>query len=110
MSDELRVLRAVPVVCSLDGPSLAARAAGLSALMASALAEADRTPNGDLRLRFRRLAGVEAALEDLARRERECCPTVRWRVRPAGEDVLVTIAGPPEAAPLLDAMADLGRS
>jgi hypothetical protein len=93
MSDALHVLRAGSAACSLDQAALAARAAELSALDARALVDASRAPTGELRLRYRRLAGVEAALEDLARRERECCPSLRWRVRPAGSEVLVVIAG-----------------
>ena len=104
MSEVLRVLRTGPA-CSLDEAALAARADELSALAARALLDATRGPSGDLRLRYRRRAGVEAALEDLARRERECCPALRWRVRPAGSEVLVVISGPPEAASILDGIA-----
>jgi hypothetical protein len=92
VSDALLVLRAEGT-CSLGEAELAARAAELSALDARALIDASRAPTGELRLRYRRLPGVEAALEDLARRERECCPAVRWRVRPAGSEVLVVILG-----------------
>jgi len=107
VSRALRVLRAGPAACSLDEAALVARAAELSALGERALVDVARAPTGELLLRYRRRAGVEAALEDLARRERECCPAMRWRVRPAGADVLVAIAGPPEAAPVLDAIASL---
>ncbi len=42
--------------------------------------------------------------DDLVERERECCPFLDIRVEPEGERLVVSIRGPSEAQPVLDAI------
>jgi hypothetical protein len=58
-------------------------------------------------LRFRDEPGVRQAVEDLARRERECCPFLDIDVSKAGNQVVLAIGAAASDRPALDAFYEL---
>jgi len=91
----------LPIACTLTGASLQERAQWLRRLGAAALIEGAR--DGDrLELRFRPRAADD--VRELVRAERECCPFLGFELRPAGEEVRLTVTGPSDAGPVLDGM------
>ena len=85
--------RPVPVACSLDAAALAERQAEIDELV--------RLPSEGLRLHFRGSKSVRAAVHDIARREQECCPFFQFSFEEHHEDLLVGVAAPIDARPLL---------
>ena len=93
--------RPLPIACTLTGASLAERAAWLRRLGTAALIEGVRS--GDrLALRFRPEAADD--IRELVRAEAECCPFLSFERRDRKRDLLLTVAGPPQAGPVLDDM------
>ena len=91
----------LPIACTLTGASLVERAAWLRRLGEAALISGER--RGDrLELRFRSAAADD--VRELVRAEGECCPFLAFEVHPAGDEVALSVTGPPEASPVLDDM------
>jgi hypothetical protein len=91
----------LPIACTLQGASLAERAEWLRRLGSEALIEGAR--RGDrLELRFQAQAADD--IRELVRAERECCPFLDFEVERAGEEVALSVTGPPEAVPVLEDM------
>ncbi len=80
----------LPVACSLDAASGAARLARWRALAEKAQVSVERTPD-HLVVRYRSGAGVQHELETLAEAERECCPFAAWEVSQDQEQVILRI-------------------
>ena len=97
-----------PHACSLSPSELSQRGAEVRALAGSALVDRERRDGGVV-LTFRGERAVHAAVEDLARRERECCPFLDIDVAESGGRVTLTIAAAPEDAAALDAFYELAR-
>ena len=94
----------LPIACSLGPDDAAARGDEWRRVAAQALVERIREP-GSARLRFRTMAGVRQTLDDLVEAERECCPFLTLALTEEGGEIVLSIAGPPEADPVLDAFA-----
>src|SRR5262245_351704 len=94
-----------PIACTLDAEAQRQRGREFEDLARAALLERRRL-EGALRLRYRRSEGVEAAVRDLVARERQCCSFLRFELNVAGDEIHLSISGPPEAAPILDAIFD----
>jgi len=58
-----------------------------------------------VRLRFRAADGVEGSLRALVAAERECCPFLDFELASEEDELVLRIAGPPQALPILDAFA-----
>jgi hypothetical protein len=101
-------VKELPVACSLTGPQAAERAEEFRELARRALAGRDRR-DGALLLRFRSEPGVAEQVEDLAARERECCPFLEVEVGAREGEVELSIAADPEARSVLDAFYELTR-
>jgi hypothetical protein len=91
----------LPIACTLTGASLAERAAWLRRLGDAALVEGAREGNR-LLLEFRPEAADD--VRELVRAENECCPFLGFEVRATEEAVGLTVTGPQDAGPVLDAM------
>jgi hypothetical protein len=92
--------------CSLSPGEAAGRAEEFRALAQQWLSGRDRSPD-QVRLRFRDEPGVHEAVEDLARRERECCRFLALRVERAAGEVTLAIGAAPEDRAALDAFYEL---
>jgi hypothetical protein len=100
----------VPVEsCTLPTTTQPLRVAEFDDLFAEALTDVER-PRGDhVRLVMSGPTGLRDRLQDLARRETECCSFFTFAVTtPAGDPatVLVDIAVPPNRADVLTALVD----
>jgi len=94
------------IACSLSAAQLSERGDELGELAGRALAGRERE-DGRVRLRFRAEPGVAEQVEDLARRERECCPFLDLSVEREDGLVTLSIAGGPDTAPMLDGFYEL---
>ena len=99
MSGELRA-------CSLPADEQGDRAAEFRALAASALVARERD-GGAVTLSFRDEPAVREAVEDLVRRERECCSFLDFSVGRNGDRVTLAIGAGPEDRAALDAFYEL---
>jgi hypothetical protein len=96
----------VPVACSLTAEEQTDRAGELRELADRALAERHREP-GRVVLSFKAASGVEEQIEDLARRERECCPFLTISVERDEDLVALSIGAGPDADAALEAFYGL---
>ena len=94
----------LPVACSLTAAEQGERADEFRELARRALLSRQREP-GRVVLSFR--AGVEGQLEDLARRERECCPFLEISVERGDDVVALSIGAARDADAALDAFYEL---
>jgi hypothetical protein len=96
----------LPVACSLTAEEQIDRAGELRELADRALVERRREA-GRVVLRFKAGPAVEEQIEDLARRERECCPFLEISVERDEDLVALSIGAGPDADAALDAFYDL---
>jgi hypothetical protein len=91
-----------PMACDMstatDTPE--ERRAAYDRLFARALVSRERRDNGVV-LRLRAGDGVQAAVENLARKEAGCCPFADYRIEAAGDELIWTITA--DAPTFLDA-------
>jgi hypothetical protein len=99
----------LPKSCSLAPSEGAARAAELRELARRALRTRERD-DARVLLRYRAEEGVAAAVEDLARRERECCPFLDISVSVDDGEVTLAIEAAPEDRAALDAFYELAET
>ena len=78
------------VACSLAPGDLAGRRDQWLRLSERALLE-KKPIRGGVRLRFRRLDGVEGELRKLAELERDCCSFAAWSVKSEGPDLTLEV-------------------
>jgi hypothetical protein len=90
-----------PIACSLTPAGRVQRAELVAALAADALLDRKRD-EASLVLRFRGSPGVEERVRTWAALEAECCPFLTMLVVAEGSVVTLRIAGPPEAAGIID--------
>jgi hypothetical protein len=95
-----------PHACSLSPGEKGDRAAEFHGVAARALVERERSV-GMVRLSFRDEPEVRSAVEDLAARERECCPFLDLDVALHDERVTLTIGAAAEDRAALDAFYEL---
>ncbi len=92
------------VACSLGRAGLADRALDIQALVRSSSFIGSELVDGQLVWRFRNSAAAERRVLELARAEHRCCPFFGFDVDRDGEELVLRIAGPPEASALLEAL------
>jgi hypothetical protein len=95
-----------PAACSLSPGESSQRAHEFRALAQRALVSRERR-DGAVVLTFRTEPGVREAAEDLARRERECCPFLDFRVEERDSHVALAIGAAPEDRAALDVFYEL---
>ena len=94
----------LPLACSLTAGEQSERADEFRELAARALLQREREP-GRLLLSFRDEAAEQ--VEDLARRERECCPFLEISVARSDDAVLLSLGAAPDADAALDPFYEL---
>ena len=99
MSEPLRA-------CSLSPSEQVGRGEEFRTLARRALASRERH-DGEVVLGFRAEPGIREAVEDLAARERECCPFLDLRVDESDGEVALHIGAAPEDRAALDAFYEL---
>lgn len=92
-----------PLACTLPADALATRREDLAALARRALQRAERV-DGGVRLWF--APDAAASVEAAVALERECCGFLELVVE-HGEEVVVTVRGPAEAAGVLEGLLTL---
>jgi hypothetical protein len=89
-----------PIACTLSPGQYAERTDELAALAARALRSRERTPAGE-RLMFADSPQIERELRDVIAAESRCCAFLRMDLRRTGEGLVLDIAGPPDARPII---------
>ena len=92
-----------PIACTLAPGRYDARTAELAALADRALHSRERTPEGE-RLVFAHTARTERELRAVIAAEARCCPFLRMRLARADGGLVLDVAGPPEARPIIAAL------
>ena len=98
-----------PIACTLSPAGLRDRRADWQALADRALIAAERSGPALVRQRYRDDPGVAEELERLATLERECCAFLAMTVRRAAGEVVLEVAGPAEAEPVLEQFLVAGK-
>lgn len=94
----------IPVACSL-GPNEAVDQLGEWEALQRRLLAVERIDGG---IRMRLPGELRSTIEDLARREQNCCRFLAIAVHLDGDDTMVEITSDqPEAAPVIDLLAGL---
>ena len=100
-----------PLACSLSGRQLAERGAELRELLGgSGLLAAVREAPGALRIELRDAPDLRERLARAIELERACCPFLQIVIEDAERCVALRIAGPPDAAPVIDGFEELART
>ena len=89
-----------PIACTLGTAEYKDRTAELAALAERALRSRERTPNG-VRLVFADRADVERDLHSMIAAESSCCAFLRMDLARRDEGLVLDIAGPQDARPLI---------
>jgi hypothetical protein len=91
----------LPIACTLTADGVTARLALIDALAADGLL--DRTPtDAGLRLRLRNTAEIEHRTRELIAAESRCCAFLEFSLGRDGGDLVLDIAGPQDARPVIE--------
>ena len=99
----------LPYACTLAPGQRRDRVAFIEALVRDALLELDDIPRG-VRARFRRSPDVEDRVRLLAAAEARCCGFLSFAVGREEGAVSLSITGPPEVRPAIEAFFAAARS
>jgi hypothetical protein len=91
---------AQPIACTLGPGQYQDRAGELAALAARALRSRDQTPDGE-RLIFTGGEDTERELRAVIAAESSCCPFLRMDLERTAEGLVLDIAGPADARPII---------
>ena len=94
-----------PIACSLLPTELSDRRGVWERLSERAFRERRPIPDG-VQLVFAAQEGVESELKELARLEAQCCSFADWKVERRGEEVVLDVTAPAEAADAVRALFD----
>jgi hypothetical protein len=92
----------LPIACSLSDGEQSRRLAEIGAVGRDALRGIDR--NGELR--FRSDPSTRQRLQAVIAAESECCPFLTFELRDQAGELILAIAGPDEAGPLVRELID----
>ena len=91
----------LPIACTLTPDGMTARLALIDALAADGLI--DRTPtDAGLRVRLRDTPEVEQRTRELVAAESECCAFLDFTLDREGGELVLDIAGPEDARPVIE--------
>ena len=93
------------IACSLRPTELSDRRALWERLSERALRKRRPIPGG-MQLVFAARRGVEVELRELARLEAQCCSFADWKVQRRGEEVVLDVTAPADAADAVRALFD----
>lgn len=96
----------IPLACSLSATDLVDRRLEF-AEVASSLLSYEPTEDG-ARFHFSPSSGFAARLADLTTREKECCPFFEFRIEDRGDEIVLEVAAPPEARPIVASLFAVG--
>ena len=100
----VRARKPMPIACSLSDADLRLRGAELRGIFESAAVE--RLPDG-VRLRLEDAEGRAGQVHELVRKERECCPSLRFEVTESAGQITVDVTAPEQGEELLEAFGSL---
>jgi hypothetical protein len=100
MRDHVAMPIELPIACTLTPAELRERQDQLGALAARALRSRERTAAGE-RLTFAGGEDVERALRAAIDAEARCCPFLRMELRRDGDVLVLDVAAPDEARPIV---------
>ena len=89
-----------PIACTLTADQLRGRVHDLAALAARALRSRERTAGGE-RFTFAATAATEAELRAVIAAEASCCACLRTDLRRTEDGLVLDVAGPDEARPII---------
>jgi MerR family transcriptional regulator, copper efflux regulator len=98
--------RSAPLACSLAPGDLAGRIDRIAALGRRSLEVAQRTDEGGAILTFKSDAGTRGELAEIVAAETRCCPFLELTVREGERAVVLEVAGPTDAAPVVDELVE----
>jgi len=91
----------LPIACTLTSDGMTARRALIEALAADGLIDRTSTDTG-LRARLRDTPEIERRTHELIAAESECCAFLDFNLDRDGDDLVLDIAGPEDARPVID--------
>jgi hypothetical protein len=91
----------LPIACTLTPDGMTARLALIEALAADGLLHRTPTDTG-LRLRLRDTPEIEQRTRALVAAESECCAFLDFELRREDGELVLDIAGPADARPVID--------
>lgn len=98
--------KTTPLTYSSDGDDLLAIVQTFRGAMTEGLVARERTATG---VRFQMRPAAAAAVREFVRREQACCPFFTFDFVEKGPDLVLGIAGPEAASPLLDLLFQLAK-
>ena len=97
----------LPIACTLTPDAMDARLGLFDALAADGLLERTVTDAG-LRVRLRDTPEIERRTRELVAAESTCCAFLDFELGREGGDLVLTIAGPADARPVIDMFLPAG--
>jgi len=94
-----------PVACTLGANELEQRLAAIAEIGADSLISHDLKDGRHL-LRFRRGAASQGQLGEIVAAEARCCPFLDLSLCTDGDELVLSIAAPPDAQAVADGLAD----
>jgi hypothetical protein len=91
----------LPIACTLSPDGVTARRALIDALAVDGLIDRTTTDKG-LRVRLRDAPEIERRTRELVAAESKCCAFLDFSLERQGEHLVLDIAGPEHARPVLD--------
>ena len=91
----------VPIACTLPPDGFAARIGHIDALAADGLIDRTDTEHG-VRVRLRDTPEIEQRARELVAAESRCCAFLDFTVGRDGDALVLDIAGPEDARPVID--------
>ena len=91
----------IPIACTLSPDGLQARLALIDTLAADGLLSRTATPSG-MRIRLRDEPGIEQRTRQLVAAESRCCAFLTFQLGRDAGDLVLDIAGPRDARPVID--------
>jgi MerR family transcriptional regulator, copper efflux regulator len=91
----------IPIACSLTAAEYRQRVDEAGAITQTALRE--RQPiHGGARLTFADIDDVHERLERFVAAESKCCPFLTMQLTTTGQEVVLEVTGPADAAPIIE--------
>jgi hypothetical protein len=100
----LKLTEALPIACSLGTSDLRRRLAEIAAIGAESLT-GHQADEGRHLLRFRADSGTRRRLEEIVAAEAECCAFLDLALEERDDELLLSIAAPPDGQAVADELA-----
>ena len=99
-------MRDVPIACSLSATAIPSRLEDFADLVRHALRERRSTRDG-VRVRLSDSHENERSVRELVTAEARCCPFLDFDLRREDGALVLDVAGPPDARPVIDALFEV---